>query len=313
MASLPAVRRESRVAHGGLVPRNLVELMELAQMAIKSGLLPASIKTPEQAALIAIKGRELGITFMQSFESLFVVYGRVGMDTKLMASLLKRAGHEYRVIERTPARAVIDLYLKGSLEPRRFEMTMEEAEAARWHMEYDKEKKEWRQKNTWRTMPARMLMYRCLSSAIRLLAPDCLFGMHTTDEIEDERPEPEVAERRVCESLTEADEQTVEAEVEELGPESPAEPGGDDQTQAKAPAPWAQDKAKAEQFMAKAAEYFGLSEGEILTALGVKLIEETTLTMHEAKAQIGAWLEGQLAERVRSQQEEATLAQGALV
>lgn len=281
MATLPAVRQESSVAPAGLVPQSIDELMQFSEMAVKSRLLPASIQTKEQAAIIAIKGRELGITFMQSFESLYVVYGRVGMETKLMAALFTRAGHQYRIIERTPQRAVVDIYLKGQDEPQRFTMTMEEAVSARWHLEYDKEKKEWRDKNTWKTMPARMLMYRCLSSAIRLIAPGCLFGLHTTDELGDERPEPTVIEQRVQEQIAEAQEAPIEGETTELRDEP-------------VPAPWAQNPDTATKFLNSACDYFGLSYPEVMEALGVDRIEQVTISMVQAKAKISAWVEEQI-------------------
>jgi hypothetical protein len=57
------------------------------------------------------------------------------------------------------------------------------------------------------------------------------------------------------------------------------------------PASWAQNKAKADEFMARAHEYFGLSFPEILSALGVEKVADATCTMKEARARIARWLD----------------------
>ncbi len=293
MGSLPAVRSES-----GLVPGNVSELLEMAAIAVKSGLLPRGVDTKEKAALIMLKGHELGITTMQSFESLFVVYGRVGMDTKLMATLLRRAGHDYRVIERTPERAVVDLYLKqdrtvDGWPARRFVLTMEEAKAARWHMEKNTRTGQWQEKATWNGMPARMLLYRCLSSAIRLYAPECLFGLHTLDELDGGGPEPAQGAMIVEDLAPMGQEDPAEPPVDGDFSELPGDPEPEPQpapTPKAKPAPWTRDKAKAAEFMQAAADHFGLSYPEIFTALGVESIEQVTCSMTEARAQLETWL-----------------------
>lgn len=305
MSTLPATRTEA-----GLVPESLADLLALADMAVKSRLLPESITTKEQAAVIMLKGREVGITTMQSFESIYVIHGRTAMDTKLIATLLRRAGHDYRIIERTPELAVIDLYLKQDRTPegwpaRRYTMTIDEAKAANWHMEKRKDTGKWEEKHTWKTMPARMLMYRCLSSGIRLYAPESLFGLHTLDEMQDAAAQhPDVVDATWTETaLDPGDVLIADEPLEEPGPEPAAaqEPKAAAQEpeappQPAPPAPWAQDTAKAAEFLARAADYFAMSQAEILTALDVENVNQVNITMAQAKARIAAWIEDRLAQ-----------------
>lgn len=52
------------------------QMLEQAIVWIKSGLLPNSVKTPEQAVVIALKGKELNMTPMTSFEMIDVIMGK---------------------------------------------------------------------------------------------------------------------------------------------------------------------------------------------------------------------------------------------
>lgn len=51
---------------------------------VKSGLLPASIKTPEQAVVIALKGKELSLAPMASFEMIDVIMGKPALKPELL-------------------------------------------------------------------------------------------------------------------------------------------------------------------------------------------------------------------------------------
>ncbi len=170
-----------------LVPSTWEEVSSLATYIFQSGLCPDTIKTPQQAAIVILAGTELGIGPMMSFRELYPVHGQVGMSTKLMCSLVRRAGHDYEINERTPERCKTTLIVNG----KRHEMTltMEQARAARWHQSYDKETKQWKDKPMWVSCPDLMLMYRCLSRNIRANDPDAIMLMSAKDELEDNRPD----------------------------------------------------------------------------------------------------------------------------
>lgn len=75
------------------------QMLDQAQTWIKSGLLPASIKTPEQAVVIALKGRELNLQTMASFEMIDVIMGKPALKPKGMASLCFKGGVRTKTIK----------------------------------------------------------------------------------------------------------------------------------------------------------------------------------------------------------------------
>lgn len=60
------------------------DLLVKAETWIASGLLPSSIKKPEQAVVIALKGKELGLETMASFELIDVIMGKPALKPKLL-------------------------------------------------------------------------------------------------------------------------------------------------------------------------------------------------------------------------------------
>lgn len=60
------------------------ELLVKADTWIASGLLPTTIKKPEQAVVIALKGKELGLETMASFELIDVIMGKPALKPKLL-------------------------------------------------------------------------------------------------------------------------------------------------------------------------------------------------------------------------------------
>ena len=180
MSNLPAVRG----SNGELVTYNLPDVMQIATMLVESRLLPEQIKTPQQAAIIILKGLELGLMPLQATEEIFVVNGKPSLGTKLMVSLWRRAGHDYRIVERNAERVTIRFMLKGG-QVYDHTLTMAEVSQAKWDQSYDRDKKAWVPKPTWKQMPAIMLTYRCFSTGIRMLDPSVLQSLRTQDEAHD--------------------------------------------------------------------------------------------------------------------------------
>ena len=65
-------------------------MQKQASIMIKSGFLPQSIKTPEQAITIMIKGRELNIPYMEALSSINVILGKPTISPQLMLALARR-------------------------------------------------------------------------------------------------------------------------------------------------------------------------------------------------------------------------------
>lgn len=67
-------------------------MKEQANMLIKTGFLPPSVKTPEQVIAIALTGRELGIGMMESVRGINVIQGKPSVSPQLMLALARRTG-----------------------------------------------------------------------------------------------------------------------------------------------------------------------------------------------------------------------------
>lgn len=148
-------------------------LTRQAKIFITSGFLPSSIKTPEQAITIAIKGRELGIPPMQAFAHINIISGKPAMSAELMLALCFR-GCPTAIIEfiqNDNKGCVIDARRRGTDKPSRFSFNLDDALAAQLLG-----------KDSWKKYPAAMLRARCISAMGRALFPDCLMGVSYTAE-----------------------------------------------------------------------------------------------------------------------------------
>lgn len=169
---------------GWVAPRSFPEVKELGEWLIKQGILPESVKTGGQAATIVMAAMEIGLRPIEAFRHLYIVRGQLSMSTKLMVRLFRKAGHDYEIDEWSKEIVRGTLLLKnGKRYPHA--LTRKECDEAHWSQDWDKEKKAFVEKHTWKGMGKVMLMYRWLSTGIRAFAPECLDGMVTIDEASD--------------------------------------------------------------------------------------------------------------------------------
>lgn len=147
-------------------------IKELGIMAVKSGFLPTSIKTPEQAVIIMLKGRELGLAPMHAFSSIAVVDGKPTMSAELMLSL---------IFKNVPG-AIVD-YLVSDSEQCVIEAKRPNCKKAKFSFTVqDAERAKLLNKGPWITYRAAMLRARCISSMARAVFPDALSGIVYTPE-----------------------------------------------------------------------------------------------------------------------------------
>jgi len=70
-----------------------------ARALLKSGLLPASVKTAETALFIILTGRDLGLSPVQSLRSIHIIQGKVELSADLQLGLFQRHGGTFRWID----------------------------------------------------------------------------------------------------------------------------------------------------------------------------------------------------------------------
>jgi len=147
-------------------------MKEQAQVMLKSGFLPPSIKTAEQCLAIFLTGKELGIGFMEAIRSVHVIQGKPTISPQLMLALANRTHElEDQKIDATNKRAVVTIKRKN-----RSAHTVEfgETEAAALGLT---------SKDNYRKQPKTMYQWRALAAALRVTFPDVLLGMYTPEEL----------------------------------------------------------------------------------------------------------------------------------
>ena len=142
-----------------IMPETFEGMLGQADILLKSGMLPAEVKTPAAAVAIMLTGRELGIPPMQAFRSVYVVKGKPTLSAQLMGALILRAGHSYRVIESSNTKCTIEFRRKNGV-TYVHEFTAEDAKRAGLGGQ------------TWQAYPKAMLFSRCMSAGARIAMPD---------------------------------------------------------------------------------------------------------------------------------------------
>lgn len=157
------------------------DLMEDAKHWVKSGLLPSSIKTPEQAIVIVLKGRELGLPIMASFEMIDVIQGKPALKPKAMSAIIRKAGVRFKTMQDfesvkneegkvTDKITTIRFYRDGIEEDISYRYT-------------DAQSLGLTTKDNWQKQPAVMTYWRCFSKGANRICPDLIGGLYTTEEV----------------------------------------------------------------------------------------------------------------------------------
>src|SRR4030095_10247904 len=90
-------------------PDELAALRAYGELVLKSGMVPAHIKSPEAAIVVMRYGHQLGIDEFTALQNMFVLNGRPSAFANLLHSLMLRdhGGESVKVIEFTDNRCEI--------------------------------------------------------------------------------------------------------------------------------------------------------------------------------------------------------------
>ena len=72
-------------------------IREQSAVIATSGLAPDRM-TADQVAVVALKGRELGVPPMQALSHIHVIKGKPTLSAEMMRALITRAGHRIRIV-----------------------------------------------------------------------------------------------------------------------------------------------------------------------------------------------------------------------
>lgn len=202
------------VGKRGLSLRSLEEMYRFSVAMKKAGIgIPSD--TPETILAKLQTGLELGLTPMQSVKSLYVVKGRVGMETAPMKALVLRSGLAEYIESGTEGEgeALVgwcEAKRKGAKNPVRRTFSLKQA----------KQRGLVRKDSAWENWPERMCVWRAMSFVMKEEFPDVLMGLDDYWALRDAPDEPEAAEFRVKEDVSL---DSAKAEVFGLGSEQEAE------------------------------------------------------------------------------------------
>lgn len=156
-----------------LVPsqNDIASIKAICTDAIKSGLLPQTINTPEKAFIIALKGQELKLPITQAWSSINVINGKPAISSELMRALIFRdcPGAKIEILEHTNQKCKMR-FIRPNQEPYESEFTIQDAQQAGLTSP------------TWQKYTKALLLARATSQGARAVFSDILMGCSYTPE-----------------------------------------------------------------------------------------------------------------------------------
>ncbi len=174
-----------------LVPRNIAEALELANVMSAANLIPEHLRgKPGDCLLIVMQAQRWGMDAVSVAQATSVVRGKLCYEGKLVAAALYAMG-------------AIDGRLRyefsGSGDARRVKV-IGTPRGTKVEQEVEGTVADWRTDNgNWKKQPDDMLVYRGTRQWARRYAPEALLGVYTPDEIESA---PDVVQARVLSTET---------------------------------------------------------------------------------------------------------------
>jgi hypothetical protein len=149
-------------------------MIEQATVLVKSGFLPAHIKTPEQAVAVMLTGRELGIPTMTALRTIAVIQGKPTLAAELMAALIERdyGPLALRVEETNDSGCVVSYWKPGWPDRKSYAFTIDQARAAGLAGS-----------DVWKKYPAALLRARCISAVAKMAFQATLGGLYLPEEL----------------------------------------------------------------------------------------------------------------------------------
>jgi hypothetical protein len=202
---------------GGLALQSFDDAFRFSKMVAASEFAPKDFRGKPESCLLAIQhGSELGLSPMQSLQSIAVVNGRPAVYGDAALALVQSSPacayvREYVEGEGDNLTAVCEVQRRGYPQPTVAKFSVADAKKAGL----------WGKTGPWSQYPSRMLGLRARGFALRNAFADALRGLVTAEEAQDyPTPEP-VREPVVVRSKPQPDVRTTPADVAPLVTTSP--------------------------------------------------------------------------------------------
>jgi len=168
---------------------SLKEPMSIGRIFAESGMFP-DIKTQAQAVVKILAGKELGLSPFESMKNIYLVSGKLAIQSNALASLIKtNKKYDYKVETLTDKECKISFWLLGDKK--------EEIGISEFTFQ-DAAKAGLVNKENWKSYPKNMMFARALANGVRFYCPDAACGWHVQEEYEDLLP----ADRRETITIT---------------------------------------------------------------------------------------------------------------
>lgn len=166
---------------------SVVDVMQMAEVVVKSGLFP-QFRTRESAAALMLLCRAKGLDPMTAVERYHIVQGRPVMRADAMLGEFVAMGGkvEWHRRDEQESKATFSHPLGGSV-------------TVSWTFEMAQEAK-LTGKDVWRQYPRQMLHARCVSEGVRSVLPGATNGMYTPEEAANMEPAPVYAPETAAQS-----------------------------------------------------------------------------------------------------------------
>lgn len=173
MEALTAPKNGTGIASVNDLIWDLEKKKELAQIFIKSGLIPSQLNTPEKVLVCMFKSQELGLPPLEGLSGMAVINGKVTLQGNLLLALINRSG-KVKEIKLTETNDSCTCYM--SRRDYNFEYTFS------FSME-DARKANLLDKAIWKQYGKTMLKWRAVSGCARVVFSDVIGGMYMPEEI----------------------------------------------------------------------------------------------------------------------------------
>lgn len=153
-------------------PARFQTMCQMADVFIRSKMLPSSIQTAEQAILIMVKGQELGLQPLQALNGINVIQGKPTVSPQLMLALINASGELEDIrYDLQETHVVCTMKRRGKTEhSERFG----QKEAQNMGLN---------SKDNYRKQPQTMYKWRATAAAARVVFPDVIDGLLTPEEM----------------------------------------------------------------------------------------------------------------------------------
>lgn len=165
-----------------LAPANFNELVEFAEIAARSQLVPKDYRGHPEDILLAVQlGSEVGLRPMQALQNIAVINGHPTVFGDALPGLCKASAVYEDLIETWEREDDADFLTAVCIAKRRGSTPV----TARFSVLDAKKAGLWTKAGPWQTYPRRMLQMRARSFALRDAFPDVLKGLISVEEAQD--------------------------------------------------------------------------------------------------------------------------------